>query len=88
MARLVHYMMATSFVILVMMSSNLPSCKACFGRWCRPPCFQPEGNLCTDARCRRVCEDNGYPTNRATCNEPKKGRSEFLCCCPKPRWVG
>ncbi|RCV39430.1 hypothetical protein SETIT_8G224000v2 [Setaria italica] len=87
MGGIVHYLMATSFVFLVMISHNSPSCQACIGSWCRPVhCFKPTNNdYCTDEICPHVCELNGYKTNRAYCEKPKKGSHRRFCCCPPPR---
>ncbi|CAL4990409.1 unnamed protein product [Urochloa decumbens] len=84
MARIMHYLMATSFIVFAMISFNSSSCQACIGRWCftPEPCFQPTSPAsCTDDGCRPVCSAHLYTTNNAYC---KKGRRESLCCCPPP----
>ncbi|KAG2563986.1 hypothetical protein PVAP13_8KG342500 [Panicum virgatum] len=85
----VAYLMATSLLLLLMISSNSPSCQACIGRWCNPPapCFPPtDKDYCTKAICPSVCAIYGHETNSAYC---KKGHGrrhfEWLCCCPPPR---
>ncbi|KAF8694265.1 hypothetical protein HU200_038403 [Digitaria exilis] len=85
MARMMLYLMATSLMVLVMISSNSPSCEACLGPFFGPPCFHPPDNYCTDETCSPVCKENGYRTNRAYCQKPKKGRNSWFCCCPQPR---
>ncbi|KAF8672919.1 hypothetical protein HU200_049144 [Digitaria exilis] len=45
MGRIVH-LVATSLLLLVMISSNSPSCQACIGWWCLP-CFKPSNRECT-----------------------------------------
>nr|CAB3491626.1 unnamed protein product [Digitaria exilis] len=87
MARTLHYLMATSFVVLVMIHSNSLSCQAlCFGPWCkpRPPCFQPPDNHCTDGRsCVFICQYHGHKTYKAYCKQPKNPKKPvYLCCCP------
>ncbi|RCV39429.1 hypothetical protein SETIT_8G223900v2 [Setaria italica] len=89
MARIVHYLMAVSFVALVMISSNSPSCQACFppGPWCRPrpPCFQPANNYCTSGpNCAYTCQLKGHTTYNAYCKPPKRSDNPkvYLCCCP------
>nr|TKW02257.1 hypothetical protein SEVIR_8G234600v2 [Setaria viridis] len=91
MGRIVHYLMVTSFVVLAMISTNSPSCQACFGPWCkRPPvpCFAATNeDYCTSDICPHVCEVNHVVSNRAYCKKP--GRRDpvpiWLCCCPSPR---
>ncbi|KAF8728808.1 hypothetical protein HU200_018088 [Digitaria exilis] len=84
MARVVHYLTAASFLVLVMISSNTPTCQACIGRWCRPtPCF-PVTNM-DYSSCQDVCEYHGYKTNRAYLKRPKRGSLQWSCCCPPPR---
>ncbi|CAL4915837.1 unnamed protein product [Urochloa decumbens] len=88
MTRIVHYLIAASFVVLVMISSNSSSCQACIGPWCRRPrpCFEPTNDdYCTDDICQSVCDMNGFKTNRAYCKQPKKVHDDWLCCCPPAR---
>ncbi|KAG2570822.1 hypothetical protein PVAP13_7KG100145 [Panicum virgatum] len=91
MGRIVHYLMATSFVVLVMISTNSPSCHAapCFGNWCNPPPCFPATNedYCTKELCPHVCMVSGHiVSNDAYCKKPKKGGEPiWLCCCPPPR---
>ncbi|KAG2570702.1 hypothetical protein PVAP13_7KG038763 [Panicum virgatum] len=89
MRRIVHYLMATSFVFLVMISTNSPSCQAGLGPWCkpRPPCFPATNeDYCTKEICPHVCEMNEIVSNGAYCKKPKKGGEPiWLCCCPPAR---
>ncbi|TKW02254.1 hypothetical protein SEVIR_8G234300v4 [Setaria viridis] len=84
MARIVHYVMATSFVVLVMISSNSPSCQACLFRTCRwPKCFNVTENNCNFYHCKFVCRHEGYKTSFAYCKErPKNTKKPYMCCCP------
>uniref|UniRef100_K3ZKL9 Knottin scorpion toxin-like domain-containing protein n=1 Tax=Setaria italica TaxID=4555 RepID=K3ZKL9_SETIT len=86
MGRIVHYLMATSFVVLVMISTNSPSCQACLGPWCfrrTEPCFQVT-HVVSDDYCRGVCEVNHVVSNRAYCTFKRgKRRAVWQCCCPR-----
>ncbi|KAG2563991.1 hypothetical protein PVAP13_8KG341800 [Panicum virgatum] len=84
----VAYLMSTSLLILLMISSNSPSCQACIGPWCKPPgpCFPPtDKDYCTKAICPSVCAINGHETSRAYCKRSRGGHFKWLCCCPAPR---
>ncbi|KAG2559141.1 hypothetical protein PVAP13_8NG317000 [Panicum virgatum] len=69
MGRVVYLMMATPFLVRLMISSNSPSCQARIGRWCKPPglpCFPPtDKDYCRKAICPSVCAINGHETSRA-----------------------
>ncbi|RCV39428.1 hypothetical protein SETIT_8G223800v2 [Setaria italica] len=84
MARIVHYLMPTSFVVLVMISFNSSSCQACFFPWCRPPCFKVLDRDCTDLICAYVCRFEGFNTLHAYCKKPRNTKKPqvYLCCCP------
>ncbi|CAL4990406.1 unnamed protein product [Urochloa decumbens] len=85
----VVYLMATSLLVFVMISSNPPSCQAsCIGRWCgRPePCYPARSKeYCTDSLCFHVCAMHELGTKNSYCKKPKKGRDDWMCCCPIPR---
>ncbi|RCV39432.1 hypothetical protein SETIT_8G224200v2 [Setaria italica] len=90
MGRIVHYLMATSFVVLLIISTNSPSCQACLWPWCKPrpdpePCFRVmEPRDCTDNYCHGVCEVNHVVSNHAYCKIPgKRGVPVWHCCCPR-----
>ncbi|KAJ1276835.1 hypothetical protein BS78_05G246300 [Paspalum vaginatum] len=80
-ARIVE-LMAASFLVLAILSSNPLFCQACFGRFCgRPPCFRPtEKDYCTQEICQHACALNDVPTKLAYCKESVK-----MCCCPLKR---
>ncbi|KAF8668159.1 hypothetical protein HU200_052451 [Digitaria exilis] len=86
MAKIVRCLMAASFMILVTISFNSPSCQACVGfwPWCRSPyCFQPPTNFCDDNSCGDVCRTYGIVTDKVYCKQPKRPRLYvYLCCCP------
>nr|TKW02256.1 hypothetical protein SEVIR_8G234500v2 [Setaria viridis] len=86
MGRIVHCMMATSFVVFLMISTNSPSCQACFGPWCfrRPePCFRVRTYV-SDNYCHGVCEVNHVVSNRAYCKFKRGTRGTvWQCCCPR-----
>ncbi|KAF8672920.1 hypothetical protein HU200_049145 [Digitaria exilis] len=86
MAKIVHCLMATLFVILVMIPFNSPfSQAACMGPWCGVPCFPPKDNHCTNTRCGYFCQYLGYDPFYAYCKRPKPGKKQvYLCCCPGP----
>ncbi|KAF8668158.1 hypothetical protein HU200_052450 [Digitaria exilis] len=84
----VRYLMASSLVILVMISFNSPSCRACIWPWCdpSPPCFQTSDILCNEVACKFVCEVKGVLTDHAYCKPPRRsGQNVYLCCCPPER---
>ncbi|CAL4978906.1 unnamed protein product [Urochloa decumbens] len=86
MARIVHCLMATLFVVLVMISSNSPSCQACLLPYCLRvggPCFKARNNICTDDSCMIDCEANRHFTYNAYCKKPKRSQEPYKCCCPK-----
>ncbi|CAL4982877.1 unnamed protein product [Urochloa decumbens] len=80
MARILHYLMATSLVVLVMISSNSTSCQAtCLFPWCRTePCFKVVDKDCTELVCQHICAFEGKTTSHAYCKTSKK-----MCCCPE-----
>ncbi|CAL4979016.1 unnamed protein product [Urochloa decumbens] len=79
MTRILHYLMATSLVVLVMISSNSTSCQACLFPGCRPPtpCFKVLDKDCTELICQHICGFQGKTTTHAYCKSSKK-----MCCCP------
>ncbi|CAL4986088.1 unnamed protein product [Urochloa decumbens] len=87
MARIVHCLMATLFVVLVMISSNSPSCQACrlapLLSSGAGPCFKARNNICTDDSCMIDCEANRHFTYNAYCKKPKRSQEPYKCCCPK-----
>ncbi|KAG0531030.1 hypothetical protein BDA96_05G239200 [Sorghum bicolor] len=86
MTRMVHYLMATMFVVLVMIYSNSTSCQASLfpsSVKLQPPCFEPPTHRCVDGRsCVFVCQYNGIRTYRAFCKHPTHAQEPYLCCCP------
>ncbi|RCV39433.1 hypothetical protein SETIT_8G224300v2 [Setaria italica] len=87
MGRIVQCMMATSFVVLLMISTNSPSCQACLWPWCKPrpkaPCFETTNkDHCTMDICARLCEANGVVSKRPICIQ-KFRAPRWQCCCPK-----
>ncbi|CAL4982823.1 unnamed protein product [Urochloa decumbens] len=74
-----HYLMATSFVVLVMISFKSSSCQA---SWTSPPCFPSTSLDCTKEICISVCAAHGHETNHPYC---RKGLYQWpACCCPPP----
>ncbi|KXG28900.1 hypothetical protein SORBI_3005G181400 [Sorghum bicolor] len=73
-------LMACSFLLLVIFSSNSATCQSCFGGHC-PPCFRlNELMKCNSHDCRILCEMEGHATDRAFCN---KFSIPWKCCCPR-----
>ncbi|KAF8668146.1 hypothetical protein HU200_052437 [Digitaria exilis] len=85
MGRFVH-LMATSLLVLVMISSNSPPSQAAniaLHLMCSHPCFKPmDRDYCTVEICTFVCRAREYYTNRAYCLKSDYG--QWLCCCPPP----
>ncbi|CAM0149209.1 unnamed protein product [Urochloa decumbens] len=87
---LVHYLMATLFMVLVMISSNSVSCLPCsppggVGQRDLASCFKALNNICTtNESCVYDCQLKGHTTYNAYCKPPKKSQNpqEYLCCCP------
>ncbi|CAD6342019.1 unnamed protein product [Miscanthus lutarioriparius] len=81
---MVHYLKATSFVVLVICcmfpwSMQLQP----QGKWSKPPCFEPPTHRCVDGRsCVFVCQYNGIRTYRAYCVIPANAQDKYMCCCP------
>ncbi|CAL4993041.1 unnamed protein product [Urochloa decumbens] len=75
-------LMASSFFVLLIISSNSPSCHAtCIGPLC-PPCFKPSNKeYCTKHNCKHVCQMNGKPSDSAYCRNLVV---YWTCCCPQP----
>ncbi|CAL4982786.1 unnamed protein product [Urochloa decumbens] len=89
MARIVHCLMATSFIVLVMISSNSPFCQACIGPCIGRPrqnCLQAPNNNCTigGTICIDACILRGYGSINAYCKRPKRFDNPpiYKCCCP------
>ncbi|CAL5028126.1 unnamed protein product [Urochloa decumbens] len=84
--------LATSFVVLAMMSSTFPSCQAA-GKWPRRPppqprpaappppfCFQFDAQYCTNYHCGKACQEHSFPRkNGGYCD---KNVEPWQCCCP------
>ncbi|CAL4896538.1 unnamed protein product [Urochloa decumbens] len=86
MSRVVRCFMATSFVVLVMISSKSPSCEACLPPYCfrvGGPCFKALRSPCTDDSCSYECPFYVPFTYNAYCKKPKRSREPYKCCCPK-----
>ncbi|RCV38292.1 hypothetical protein SEVIR_8G138000v4 [Setaria viridis] len=78
----IAFLMASSFSVLLIISSLSPSCHAsCIGRLC-PPCIKPPSYRdCNKHYCQILCQMMRMPSDHAYC---RNLLVHWTCCCPQP----